>query len=260
MANTIEACKRAKAKLVFLDNVYMYGRVAGPMTEGTPHNPCSKKGEVRARIATMLLDEVKAGSLEAMIARAPDFYGPETPNGVANVLVFEPFSKGSTASWLVDADVPHSLIYTPDAARGVAMLADRASAWNQVWHLPTTPTPPNGRELITIAATEFGVKPKFRVLGRAMLWKRQWLVLDVPANSIVHNRDAYEAILLLLLVCQGLDGAAVHFAPPAGGGKNIQDNRPGIRPQHWSKGLPFQIHEFDGLQLRSRSGHPGYRF
>jgi len=45
MANTIEACKRAKAKLVFFDNVYMYGRVDGPMTEETPFRPCSKKGE-----------------------------------------------------------------------------------------------------------------------------------------------------------------------------------------------------------------------
>ena len=33
MANTIEACKRAEAKLIFFDNVYMYGKVAGPMTE-----------------------------------------------------------------------------------------------------------------------------------------------------------------------------------------------------------------------------------
>src|SRR4051812_25758882 len=55
MANTIEACKRAQAKLIFFDNVYMYGKVNGPMTEETPYNPCSKKGEVRARIATALM-------------------------------------------------------------------------------------------------------------------------------------------------------------------------------------------------------------
>ena len=29
MANTIEACKRAQAKLIFFDNVYMYGKVYG---------------------------------------------------------------------------------------------------------------------------------------------------------------------------------------------------------------------------------------
>src|SRR5258708_37502185 len=68
MANTIEACKRAQAKLVFFDNVYMYGKVAGAMTEETPYAPCSKKGEIRARIATTLLNEVKAGNLTALIA------------------------------------------------------------------------------------------------------------------------------------------------------------------------------------------------
>jgi len=174
MANTIEACKRARAKLVFLDNVYMYGRVAGLMTEETAYNPCSRKGEIRAQIATMLMDEVKEGNLQAMIARAPDFYGPKTPNGVANVLGFEPMAKGSAASWLVNAGVPHSLIFSPDAARGVAMLADRDSAWNQVWHLPTTPAPPTGRELITTAAKEFGREPKVRVLNRPMLKVAGW--------------------------------------------------------------------------------------
>jgi nucleoside-diphosphate-sugar epimerase len=76
MDNAIEACKRAGAKLAFFDNVYPYGRVAGTMTEATPFNPCSRKGEIRARIATRLLDEIAAGGLTALIARAADFYGP----------------------------------------------------------------------------------------------------------------------------------------------------------------------------------------
>ena len=63
MANTIEACKRASARLVFFDNVYMYGRVNGAMTEETPFNFSSKKGEIRAKIATALIDEWKAGRL-----------------------------------------------------------------------------------------------------------------------------------------------------------------------------------------------------
>ena len=44
MANTIEACKRANARLIFFDNVYMYGKVAGAMTEDTPFNPMQQKG------------------------------------------------------------------------------------------------------------------------------------------------------------------------------------------------------------------------
>ena len=76
MRNAIEAAKRAHARLVFFDNVYMYGKVDGAMTEETPFRPCSRKGEIRAEIATTLLNEIKAGNLTALIARAADFYGP----------------------------------------------------------------------------------------------------------------------------------------------------------------------------------------
>ena len=174
MTNAIEACKRARAKLIFFDNVYMYGKVNGAMTEETPYAPCSKKGEIRAEIARTLMNEVKAGNLSALIARSADFYGPDARNSVPDVLVFEPFAKKETASWLVNAGVPHSLTFTPDAARGVAMLAERESAWNQVWHLPTAPNPPSGREFIEMAAKEFGVAPKFRVLNRPVLRVAGW--------------------------------------------------------------------------------------
>jgi nucleoside-diphosphate-sugar epimerase len=169
MRNAIDACKRSGTKLLFFDNVYMYGRVEGLMTEATPYRPSSKKGEVRAQIATMLMDEVRAGNLAATIARAADFYGPRAKNGVPNVLVLEPYASGKTASWLVNARVAHSLTFTPDAARGVAMLIDHDSAWNQIWHLPTAPNPPTGQAFIEMAAAAFGVEPKYRVLGKPML-------------------------------------------------------------------------------------------
>ena len=169
MANAIEACKRAGARLVFFDNVYMYGKVAGRMTEQTAYAPCSRKGEIRARIATTLMDEVKAGGLRAMIARSADFYGPPTVRAVPNMLVLAAFARGAKASWLVNASVPHSLTFTPDAARGLMMLAERASAWNQVWHLPTAPDPPTGAQFIAMAAQAFGVPARYRVLNRPMV-------------------------------------------------------------------------------------------
>lgn len=169
MSNTIEACKRAGARLVFFDNVYMYGRVNGPMTEETPFNPSSRKGEVRARIATQLLNEMKGGSLTAMIARAADFYGPHATNGIPNMLVFEPLSKGKAASCLATDGLPHSYTYTPDAAQALVTLAATESAWNQTWHLPTAPHPPTGRDFILAAAQAMAVAPKYRVL-------RPWMV------------------------------------------------------------------------------------
>jgi nucleoside-diphosphate-sugar epimerase len=186
MANAIEGSKRAGAKLLFFDNVYMYGKVNGLMTEETPYNPCSRKGEIRARIATSLMDEVKAGGLNAMIARAADFYGPDTAHGVPNVLVFNALAQGAMPSWLANARVPHSLTFTPDAARGVAILAERESAWNQVWHLPTAPDPPTGEHFIAMAAREFGKPPKYRVLSRPMVRVVGWFKRDV--------RESYEML------------------------------------------------------------------
>jgi len=169
MANTIEACTKAKAKLIFFDNVYMYGRVNGAMTEETPFAPCSKKGEIRARIAQHLLDEVKAGNLTALIARAADFYGPDAHTGVANIMIFDKFAKGAKASLLVNDTTHHSYTFTPDAAKALLLLAGDERSWNQTWHLPTAPDPPTGRQFVELTARAFGVPPKYSILQPWML-------------------------------------------------------------------------------------------
>ena len=79
-----------------------------------------------------------------MIARSADFYGPDAQNAVPNLLVFEPLGKKRKASWLVNDAVPHSFTYTRDA-QGLVQLAERNTAWNQTWHVPTTPNPLTGK-------------------------------------------------------------------------------------------------------------------
>jgi nucleoside-diphosphate-sugar epimerase len=144
------------------------------MTEETAFNPSSRKGEVRAEIATTLINEWKSGALTAMIARAADFYGPGCKNAVPNVLVFGPLAVGGTASCLVNDGVPHSYSYTPDAAASLIQLAERTNAWNQTWHVPTAPAPPTGKEFVELAAQAFGVAPKYRVLRRPLLRLAGW--------------------------------------------------------------------------------------
>jgi len=184
--NAIEACKRANAKLIFFDNVYMYGKVDGAMTEETPLRPCSKKGEIRAEIATTLLNEIKAGSLTALIARAADFYGPGIRSGIPNILVFDKLAKGQKPAWLANDSVKHSFTYTPDAARRLVQLMNSGNAWNQTWHVPTAPDPPTGEEFIALAAKEFGVTPKHRVLSRPMVKIAGWFDSDI--------RESYEML------------------------------------------------------------------
>jgi nucleoside-diphosphate-sugar epimerase len=193
MANTIEACKRAGAKLLFFDNVYMYGKVNGAMTEETPFNPSSKKGEVRAKIARSLIDEWKGGRLTAMIVRAADFYGPNSANGIPNVLMFDPMSKGKKAMCLANDSLPHSYSYTPDAAPALLTLAESQSAWNQTWHMPTTANPPTGKEFIEMAAKAMGVPAKYRVLNRGMVLVGGWFdpVVGEVREMMYQNDSPY---------------------------------------------------------------------
>jgi nucleoside-diphosphate-sugar epimerase len=170
MSNTIEACKRAGSKLVFLDNVYSYGRVVGAMTESTPYNPCSKKGEIRVKIAEELMNEVKAGNLQALIARAADFYGPfADKTGVPNILIFKPLSQSKKANWLVNDSARHSYTFTLDIAKALFSLSEFDKAYSQVWHLPTASDPLTGKEFIETVAKESGVEPKYRILSKWML-------------------------------------------------------------------------------------------
>jgi nucleoside-diphosphate-sugar epimerase len=168
MRNAIDACKQHHTRLIFFDNIYCLGKVDGSMNEESPFRPSSKKGEVRAAIATALLDEIKAGNITAMIARAADFYGPDCKTSVFNNLVMDKFAKGKKAQWLVNDQLKHSYTYTPDCGKALGLLAKSETAWNQIWHMPTAHPPLTGKEMIELAATFFGLAPRYGVISKTM--------------------------------------------------------------------------------------------
>ena len=169
MKNVIDACKANGAKLVFFDNVYMYGKVTGKMTEETPFKPCSKKGEIRAEIATMILYEIQKGNLTALIARAADFYGPATSNSFLNNMVFDNLKKGKSAQIMIDKHLKHSFTYTPDAGKATALLGNTPSAYNQTWHLPADMNILTIEQIVEIAAKALNTQPKITVLPKWMI-------------------------------------------------------------------------------------------
>lgn len=170
MTNVIRACKETGAALVFLDNVYMYGPVEGPMTEETPFRPTSKKGRIRAAVAEQLLRAMQDGTVKALLARSADFYGPTAGrSGMANILVFDKLRQGKKAQWTGRADAPHSFTYTPDAAKALYMLAQREDAFGQTWHLPTAAPPLTGRQFIEAAAKAMDRPAGFSTLSTPML-------------------------------------------------------------------------------------------
>lgn len=170
MENVIGVCKGTTKKLIFFDNVYMYGLVEGKMTESTPYNPCSKKGEVRAKIARRLQDEIKSENIRAIIARAGDLYGPYCfTNSIPYVMVFSKMIEGKKPQWLLSVDTPHSWTYTIDCANGLYLLSQDDTALGQVWHLPTCNPPLTGRMFIEIVAKELGQKVTFSELKKIMI-------------------------------------------------------------------------------------------
>lgn len=180
MRNVINACKKYGARLVFFDNVYAYGRVNGVMTEKTPFNPISKKGEVRARIATTLLNEMHSGNVRAMILRAADFYGPGPVQSVANQTVLERLKTGKTPQWIGNPNAVHTFTFTPDAGQAVAVLGRSSEAYGQTWHLPTTKEPLTGADFVRMAC-ELADRPyKLQVVPR---WMLKLMGAFVPAVS-----------------------------------------------------------------------------
>jgi nucleoside-diphosphate-sugar epimerase len=182
MNNVMEACKKSSSKLVFYDNVYSYGKVDGWMTEETPYHPCSKKGEVRAQIATQLMDETKKGNIEAMIVRGADFYGPSTPLSFLNVMLFQNYAKGKKGQLLISDRTKHSFTYTPDSGKATAILGNTPGAYNQIWHSPVDKNTLTGKEFATLAAEAFGVKPNYMVLPKWMVWMAGLFNQDIASS------------------------------------------------------------------------------
>jgi nucleoside-diphosphate-sugar epimerase len=169
MRNVIDTCKQHGTSLVFFDNVYAYGRVDGMMTEDTPFNPISKKGEARAKIATMLLDEMRNGNLRGMIARSADFYGPGATQSFPHATVFERIKAGKAPQWIGNPNAVHTFTFTPDAGRAVAVLGRTPEAYGQTWHLPTTKEPLTGADFVRLACDLAGQPYKLQVAPRWML-------------------------------------------------------------------------------------------
>lgn len=171
MENAIRACSETGTKLVFFDNMYMYGdHSLAPMKEDHAVNPPSKKGKIRQQIADRFLKAADKGEIQGLIARSADFYGPSVnQTSLLTETVMKPLSKGKKANWMGKADKKHSFTYVPDAAAATALLGNKPEAYGEIWHLPTAPDPYTGSEWVYHIASEMGVEPKYRTIGSGML-------------------------------------------------------------------------------------------
>ncbi|MEQ7802210.1 NAD-dependent epimerase/dehydratase family protein [Pedobacter sp. ASV1-7] len=178
MRNVIDACKINGTKLVFFDNTYMYPQDDRILNELTPFAPVGKKGKVRKAMAEMVLKEIESGALNAVICRAPEFYGPGKTQSITNTLVFNNIKTGKKIKVPLSDTKKRSLIWTPDASRATALIGNTPDAFRQTWHLPVDQSYPTYNEFIKLAADVYqkelkhSIMPKFLFKIGALFNKR----------------------------------------------------------------------------------------
>lgn len=149
------AAGRAGARLVVLDNVYLLGRPNGRrLDEDSPVAPCSRKGEIRARVHEQLVAAHARGDARVVVARASDFYGPGgTGTYFGDAFWPNALGKGE-AQALARLDTPHTYHYVPDVVAGLAALGeaddDVTGRW---WMLPAAPAEPSAAMIARFART-----------------------------------------------------------------------------------------------------------
>ena len=80
MANFVAACKTTGARMVFIDNLYMYGPQTAPLVETMPLADIGWKPAARSAATRIWMAAAAAGEARIAALRAPDFYGPGVGN------------------------------------------------------------------------------------------------------------------------------------------------------------------------------------
>jgi len=169
MRNVINACKKNGTKLVFFDNTYMYPQNEEVLTEESPFRPVGRKGAVRKQIAEMLLSEMETRQIEAVICRAPEFYGPAKTQSITNTFIFDAISEHKKLKVLLSDQKLRSLIWTPDASRATALIGNTPDAYGQTWHLPIDDHRLNYQQLIALVSEVYGKELKYTVIPKFVL-------------------------------------------------------------------------------------------
>ena len=152
MDNLIKACEATHGRMVFVDNLYMYGPQHDPLREDMPLTDHGQKPAVRTEVTRIWMAASAAGRVQVAALRAPDFYGPGVTQSHLGELAFGALANGKRATLIAPPDTPHDFAYVPDIARAAVTLLDAPDdAFGQVWNMPCAPTR-TPREILKLGA------------------------------------------------------------------------------------------------------------
>lgn len=169
IAGTIAGAAATGAKIVFGDNLYMYGAVDRPMTEDMPNAAHTRKGKLRITLTETLMQAHQSGKVQVAIGRGSDFYGPAvqmlsftTPN------LFYAALAGKKVSVIGKLDVPHTYTFIDDFGKALVTLGEHQEAMGQIWHVPS-PSAPTARQFATMVYEEAGQPAKIGTVPTAFI-------------------------------------------------------------------------------------------
>jgi nucleoside-diphosphate-sugar epimerase len=165
----LEGAASAGAKLVAMENLYMYGPTDGrPLTENLPYAANTRKGKVRTRMAKELMEAHTSGRVRVAIGRASDFFGPRVLSSATGEQVFGRAVEGKSAQVAGDPDQPHTYTYAPDIGKGLVTLGEREEALGRAWHLPS-PETVTTREFVEMIFEEVGKPARIQAPPKILL-------------------------------------------------------------------------------------------
>lgn len=166
----IEGLTGSGAKLVLVENLYMYGETNGaPMTEALPYNAQTRKGRTRGEMNRSAFAAHAAGKLRVTAGRGSDFFGPWGLNSTMGARAIVPLLQGKPASLIGNIDLPHTYTYVRDFARALVILGERDEADGQAWHVPNDQLRITQRQMVEMIAEAAGVEPKMSAMGKFMM-------------------------------------------------------------------------------------------
>jgi nucleoside-diphosphate-sugar epimerase len=158
----------AGAKLVVMENLYMYGPHGGaPMTEDTPMRGRGSRSTTRRLLTEELFAAHRAGRVRAASVRASDLLGPHVTESLVGERFFGPLLAGKKVQLFADPDLPHSLSYVGDAGRAMVTVGAHDGALGRAWHAPNAPAV-TLRAFAALVGEETGIAPRLSAVPRAV--------------------------------------------------------------------------------------------
>ena len=164
----VRAVQKNDATLVVVENLYGYGPVDGPITEGLPLVATGRKGKVRADMWRSLKSESDAGRLKVTAGRASDFFGPHAEASAVGDRYFPAVIAGKKAEVMGNPEALHSYTYVCDFGEALVRLALDTRSLGRAWHVPNAPAVSN-RRFLEIAAGLAGTQPQSKTLTKVMM-------------------------------------------------------------------------------------------